>query len=118
MITARETRQSEGPGLSRSPLASGSISEHVVRGVVGLIAAVLAIALLGRVGPVSLVLLPVTALAWRGCPTCWTVGGGAGGPDGGGASRSRAELCEPGSRRLARAEWRSSAESSSLRPAW
>ena len=74
MIAARETRQSEGPGLSRSPLASGSISEHLLRGVVGLIAAVLAIALLARVGPVSLVLLPVTALAWRGCPTCWTVG--------------------------------------------
>jgi hypothetical protein len=74
MITARETRQSEGPGSRRSLLASGSISEHLVRGVVGLVAAVLAIALLGRVGPVSLVLLPVTALAWRGCPTCWTVG--------------------------------------------
>jgi hypothetical protein len=57
-----------------SPLASGSVSEHLVRGVVGLIAAVLAVALLGSVGPVSLALLAVTALAWRGCPTCWTVG--------------------------------------------
>ncbi|HEY1590954.1 MAG TPA: hypothetical protein VGF81_04125 [Solirubrobacteraceae bacterium] len=74
MITARETRQSEGPGSRRSPLASGSISEHLLRGVAGLIAAVLAIALLARVGPASLVLLPITALAWRGCPTCWTVG--------------------------------------------
>jgi hypothetical protein len=35
---------------------------------------VLAIALLASFGPVSLALLPLTALAWRGCPTCWTVG--------------------------------------------
>jgi hypothetical protein len=35
---------------------------------------VLAIALLPRVGPVSLALLSLAALAWRGCPTCWTVG--------------------------------------------
>jgi hypothetical protein len=50
------------------------MNEHLLRGAAGLIAAVLAIALLARVGPVSLALLPLTALAWRGCPTCWTVG--------------------------------------------
>jgi hypothetical protein len=72
--TARDTTHTEGPGSSRSPLASGSINEHLLRGAVGLLAAVLAIALVARVGPVSLALLPVTALAWRGCPTCWTVG--------------------------------------------
>jgi hypothetical protein len=58
----------------RSPLASGSIREHLFRGAAGLIAAVVAIVLASVVGPVSLVLLPLTAVAWRGCPTCWTVG--------------------------------------------
>lgn len=47
---------------------------HLVRGAAGLCAAVLAVVLLAVVGPVSLVLLLVTAFAWRGCPTCWTVG--------------------------------------------
>ena len=74
MSTARDMTQQEGPGSPRSLLASGSINEHLLRGAVGLLAAVLAIALVARVGPVSLALLPVTALAWRGCPTCWTVG--------------------------------------------
>ena len=46
----------------------------MLRGVVGLLAALGAILLLGALGPVSLVLLPVTAVAWRGCPTCWAVG--------------------------------------------
>jgi hypothetical protein len=55
-------------------LASISIHEHLLRGAAGLIAAVLAIALLAIVGPASLALLAVSALAWRGCPTCWTVG--------------------------------------------
>ena len=58
----------------RSPLASGSVHEHVLRGAAGLLAAVLAIALVGSVGPMSLALLMLTAVAWRGCPTCWTVG--------------------------------------------
>ncbi len=57
----------------RSPLASGSVREHLLRGALGLIAAALAIVLVAVVGPVSLALLPVTAVAWRG-PTCWTVG--------------------------------------------
>lgn len=74
MITTRDTKQREGPESRRSPLASGSINEHLLRGAAGLIAAVLAIALIARVGPVSLAVLPLTALAWRGCPTCWTVG--------------------------------------------
>ena len=74
MSTARHTRQQEGPESSRSPLASSSINKHLLRGAVGLLAAVLAIALVARVGPVSLALLPVAVLAWRGCPTCWTVG--------------------------------------------
>jgi hypothetical protein len=58
----------------RSPLASNSVPEHLLRGVAGLAAAALAIVLVAVVGPVSLALLPLTAVAWRGCPTCWTVG--------------------------------------------
>ncbi len=58
----------------RSPLASASVREHLLRGAAGLVAAVLAIVLVTVVGPISLALLPVTAMAWRGCPTCWTVG--------------------------------------------
>ncbi len=57
----------------RSPLASGSIREHLFRGAAGLAAAVLAIALVPVVGLVSLALLPITVVAWRGCPTCWIV---------------------------------------------
>ncbi len=58
----------------RSPLASGSIREHLLRGAVGLAAAILAVVPVAIVGPISLVLLLVTVFAWRGCPTCWTVG--------------------------------------------
>lgn len=58
----------------RAPLASGSVGEHLLRGAAGLVAAVLAIVLVTVVGPVSLVLLTVTVVAWRGCPTCWAVG--------------------------------------------
>jgi hypothetical protein len=58
----------------RSPLASGSVAVHILRGAVGLLAAVLGIVLVTVVGPVSLLLLGVTLIAWRGCPTCWAVG--------------------------------------------
>lgn len=61
-------------GPRRSPLASRSLSEHLLRGLAGAAAVVLAIVLAGSVGPVSLALLPVALIAWRGCPTCWTVG--------------------------------------------
>lgn len=64
----------EPASTRRAPLASGSVRGHLFRGALGLIAAVLAIVLVTVVGPVSLALLPVTAVAWRGCPTCWAVG--------------------------------------------
>jgi hypothetical protein len=64
----------DAPRSRRSPLASGSVAGHVARGVVGLLAAVLAIVLVAAVGPVSLLLLGVTVVAWRGCPTCWAIG--------------------------------------------
>ncbi len=73
MSTTRDARP-EPATIRRSPLASGSVREHLLRGAAGLIAAVLAIVLVTVVGPISLTLLPVTAVAWRGCPTCWTVG--------------------------------------------
>ena len=61
------------PATTRpSPLASGSVREHLLRGAAGLLAAVLAIVLLAAVGPISLALLPVTALPCPGRPTCWT----------------------------------------------
>jgi hypothetical protein len=59
---------------ARSPLASSSVHRHLLRGAVGLLSVLGAILLLGVVGPVSLALLPVAAVAWRGCPTCWAVG--------------------------------------------
>jgi hypothetical protein len=58
----------------RSPLASRSLAEHLLRGALGLVLAVVAVVLCSLVGPVALTLLPPTAVAWRGCPTCWTVG--------------------------------------------
>ncbi len=73
MATACETKLKPST-TRRSPLASGSVRAHLLRGAGGLVAAVLAIVLVGVVGPISLALLPVTAVAWRGCPTCWTVG--------------------------------------------
>jgi hypothetical protein len=75
-MTASATRQAEPalPGSRRSPLASGSLREHLFRGAGGLVAAVLAFVLVSVVGPVSLLLLGVTVFAWRGCPTCWAVG--------------------------------------------
>ena len=73
MYATRDPR-SERTGTRRSPLASGSVGEHLLRGAVGLITAALAIVLVALVGPISLTLLLVTAVAWRGCPACWTVG--------------------------------------------
>jgi hypothetical protein len=73
MSTKREVTP-EPVSAQRSPLASGSVREQLFRGAVGLAAAMLAIVLVAVVGPISLVLLLLTAVAWRGCPTCWTVG--------------------------------------------
>jgi hypothetical protein len=54
--------------------ASRSVPVHLVRGVLGLVAFVAAFAVIPVLGPVSLLLLVVAGLAWRGCPTCWAVG--------------------------------------------
>ena len=62
------------PSSCRSPLASASVNRHLLRGAIGVLAVLGAILLFGVVGPASLMLLPVAAVAWRGCPTCWAVG--------------------------------------------
>ncbi len=57
-----------------SPLASTSIKRHYARGALGLIALMAAVLGAAVVTPVALVLLIVTVVAWRGCPSCWAVG--------------------------------------------
>jgi hypothetical protein len=65
----------EDPSIAESsPLASGSLRAHIARGAAGFGAAALSVALLSALGPISLLLLLFSVLAWRGCPTCWTVG--------------------------------------------
>jgi hypothetical protein len=54
--------------------ASTSLPRHLARGAIGFGTLIAAFALLPTVGPVSLLLLPVTLLAFRGCPTCWVIG--------------------------------------------
>ena len=55
------------------PFASLTVTRHLLRGVVGLIALVLALAFAAAT-PLALLGLLVTVAAWRGCPTCWAVG--------------------------------------------
>jgi hypothetical protein len=54
--------------------ASPSMKRHYVRGALGLLALVAAFVGAAVATPAALVLLIVTAVAWRGCPTCWAVG--------------------------------------------
>ncbi|CAA9369208.1 MAG: hypothetical protein AVDCRST_MAG47-999 [uncultured Nocardioidaceae bacterium] len=53
--------------------ASRSVTEHLVRGVVGLVLVVLSLAYAGA-HPAALLGLVPAAVAWRGCPTCWALG--------------------------------------------
>jgi hypothetical protein len=53
--------------------ASRSVAVHLVRGVLGVAVLVAGIAL-ARASAWWLLLLPVTVLLWRGCPTCWVMG--------------------------------------------
>lgn len=53
--------------------ASSSVTEHVLRGVVGLVLAVASLALVGD-HPWALLGLLGAIVAWRGCPTCWLMG--------------------------------------------
>lgn len=54
--------------------ASSSLPRHLARGVLGFGTLIAAFALIPAVGLWSLLLLPVTFLAFRGCPTCWVIG--------------------------------------------
>ncbi|MGH3429507.1 MAG: hypothetical protein ACRD3Q_03285 [Terriglobales bacterium] len=54
--------------------ASTSLSRHLARGAVGLIALTAAVVLVPVFWPGSLLLAPVGLLALRGCPTCWMIG--------------------------------------------
>jgi hypothetical protein len=60
--------------MRSSPFASASVKQHYARGALGLLALVLAVAGAALGAPAALALLIVTVAAWRGCPTCWTVG--------------------------------------------
>ncbi|MGW7443634.1 hypothetical protein [Kitasatospora sp. NPDC054795] len=70
--TAAKPGTATGPG--GPDFASKSLTEHVVRGVVGIGSLIGSVALVPAVGPVGLALLPVGLLALRGCPTCWAIG--------------------------------------------
>ncbi len=53
--------------------ASKSLTEHLLRGLVG-VGALATLAAYGSLGWPMLLLLPVALVALRGCPTCWTIG--------------------------------------------
>jgi hypothetical protein len=54
--------------------ASRSLSVHLLRGVVGVAAAVLALKGYFIIGWPAFLLLPVTPWMFRGCPMCWLSG--------------------------------------------
>ena len=60
--------------MSDAPFASTSVPRHLARGGVGLGAFAGSVGLLGVIGPLALLLLPVGFVALRGCPTCWAIG--------------------------------------------
>ena len=67
----------EAARLAEDPVArifaSRTLTEHLVRGVLGLVLVVAALALAAST-PWALVLAVPGVLAWRGCPTCWALG--------------------------------------------
>ena len=60
--------------MRSSYLASASVKRHYARGAVGLIALTAAVVGAAVATPAALVLLAVTVVSWRGCPTCWAIG--------------------------------------------
>jgi len=54
--------------------ASSTLTEHVLRGLVGIGAFVGAVMLTPDFPLLSLLLLPLALVALRGCPMCWTMG--------------------------------------------
>ena len=60
--------------MADTTFASSSVPRHLVRGAVGLVLIVAALALVGVWGPATLLLLVPAGVALRGCPTCWALG--------------------------------------------
>lgn len=54
--------------------ASKSLTEHLVRGLIGLGAVVVALILAPSQPWLALAVLPVVLLSLRGCPSCWLLG--------------------------------------------
>jgi hypothetical protein len=54
--------------------ASASVPRHLARGAIGFGLVIGSIALVPVVGPASLLAAPLALIAFRGCPTCWTIG--------------------------------------------
>ncbi len=53
--------------------ASRTLTEHVARGVLGLVLVAFAV-VSAQDHPWALLALAPAVLAWRGCPTCWLMG--------------------------------------------
>ena len=53
--------------------ASRTLTEHVVRGVLGVVLVAFAV-VSAQDHPWALLALVPAVLAWRGCPTCWLLG--------------------------------------------
>ena len=58
----------------KTMFASSSLVEHLARGVVGICALNYALSISAQHSVDSLALGGVSLLAFRGCPTCWTIG--------------------------------------------
>ncbi len=56
------------------PFASKSLTEHIVRGVIGAVAVAFAIDLGGTRPLIAIALLVGSLVALRGCPMCWLTG--------------------------------------------
>lgn len=54
--------------------ASRSVPRHLVRGAIGFGLIIGSIGLVPVAGPATLLAAPLALIAFRGCPTCWTVG--------------------------------------------
>jgi hypothetical protein len=60
--------------LPKTMFASSGLVEHLARGVIGICALNYAISISEQHSIYSLALAVVSLLAFRGCPTCWTIG--------------------------------------------
>ncbi len=68
--------EATSPDPVAAMFASRTVTEHLLRGLLGLVLAVVAL-WQASAHPAALLLLLPAVLAWRGCPTCWALGLGA-----------------------------------------